>query len=98
MNPDQPAPRAYPSGDGFAVTVLPGAPRMLRGRPSGLKGRCAIASGDPACGRSLDPGDLYGPFGQELRAGRGPARAGARRTDQPQSQDQKTQDHYMERW
>jgi hypothetical protein len=98
MTPDQPAARAHPSGDGFAVTVLPGAPRMLRGRSSGLQGRSAIACGDPACGRSLDPGDLYGPFGQDMRAGRGPARAGARRTSQPQPQDQRIQDHYMEPW
>jgi hypothetical protein len=95
---DQPATRTHPSGDGFAVTVFPSVPRMFRGRPSGLKGRCAIACGDPAYGRSLDPGDLYGPYGQEVRAGRGPARAGARHTDKPQPQDQKTQDHYIEPW
>jgi hypothetical protein len=55
-------------GGGCAATDSQGAPRTLRGRPSGVKGaahRCATA-----CGR---PGhrSLYGPWRQEEWAGQG---------------------------
>ena len=45
----------------------PEAPRTIRGRPSGVKGRGAIAPRRPAA--ALDSGDLCGPYGQETRAG-----------------------------
>jgi hypothetical protein len=47
-----------------APPLIPQAPRRLRGRPSGLKGRCAIA-GATGLRPALDPGDLCGPWTAE---------------------------------
>lgn len=47
-------------GGGFAAADGLGVPRMLRGRPSGLKDRYALAARRPAA--VLDPGDLCGPW------------------------------------
>ena len=58
-------------GGGFAAAHFPGAPRMLRGRPSGLKGAAHRAARDSPSGAALDPGDHYGPWEQEERAGPG---------------------------
>ena len=47
-----------------APPLIPQAPRRLRGRPSGLKGRCAIA-GATGLRPALDPGGLCGPWTAE---------------------------------
>ena len=60
-------------GGGFAAAHLRGAPRRLRGRSSGLQGASRFLRKWPAA--TLDPGDLGGPWGQEERAGAGPALA-----------------------
>ena len=63
-----------PEGGGFAAAHFLGAPRRLRGRPSGPKGAAHRAARDsPAA--ALDPGDHCGPWGQEERAGPGLPRA-----------------------
>jgi len=48
------------SGGGYAAAD-PQAPRRLRARPSGLKGRYAIAAAT-GLRPALDPGDLCGPW------------------------------------
>jgi len=50
---------------------LLGAPRMLRGRPSGPKGAAHRAARDSPSGAALDPGDRCGPWDQEQQAGPG---------------------------
>ena len=60
------------SGGGYAAAD-PQAPRRLRARPSGLKGRCAIAAAT-GLRPALDPEDLCGPWaaqdaGQASKAG-----------------------------
>lgn len=69
---------------------------MLRGRSSSLKGRSAIACGDPAFGRSLDPGDLGGPWGR--KCGQARACPGERRGTPitTHSQDQKSSNYKIE--
>ena len=54
------------------------APRRLRGRPSGLKGRCAIAARRPAA--ALDPGASTAPDRPTAGAGQGACHLGARRS------------------
>jgi hypothetical protein len=58
---------------------FPGAPRRLRGRPSGLKGAPHRAARDNPSGAAPDPGDHCGPWGQEERAGPGLPRQRAAR-------------------
>ena len=56
-----------PDGDGFADAVLPADRRArLRGRPSGLKGRCAVAAAT-GLRPALDPGGLCGPWASQGR-------------------------------
>jgi hypothetical protein len=58
------------------VTPQPGdAPRRLRGRPSGIKGRCATA-----CGPPLTPEPLRPPDRPTAGAGQGACPRGARRS------------------
>ena len=54
------------------------APRRLRGRPSGLKGRCAIAARRPAA--ALAPGASTAPDRPTAGAGQGACHLGARRS------------------
>jgi hypothetical protein len=56
-------------GGGFAAAHLPGAPRRLRGRSSGLQGASRFLRKWPPA--TLDPGDLGGPWRQEKRSGQG---------------------------
>ena len=78
-----PSPASWPAGAGrwpswttdrARATEAPGgsAPRTLRGRPSSVKGRCAIAARRPPA--ALDPGASATPARRRTRAGRGPAR------------------------
>ena len=64
-------------GGGFAAAHLPGAPRRLRGRFSGLKGASRFLRKWPAA--TLDPGDLGGPWGRKSGQAQGLPRPGARR-------------------
>src|SRR5512142_342288 len=50
-------------GGGFAAAHLPGAPRRLRGRSSGLQGASRFLRKWPSA--TLDPGDLGGPWGRK---------------------------------
>ena len=63
-------------GGGFAAAHLPGAPRRLRGRSSGLQGASRFLRKWPAA--TLDPGDLGGPWGRKSGQAQGLPRPGAR--------------------
>jgi len=70
-------------GGGFAAAQPPGAPRRLRGRPSGPKGAPHRAARDSPSGAALDPGDHCDPWDQEERAGPGLPPRCARRATPP---------------
>ena len=69
-----------PEGGGFAAAHLPGAPRRLRGRPSGPKGAAHRAARDSPAG-CLDPGDLCGPW--RRKSGQAQARPAVRAARKP---------------
>jgi hypothetical protein len=67
-----------PEGGGFAAAVLAAERRArLRGRPSGLKGRCRDR-GATGLRPALDPGASTAPHRAGARAGAEPLPAGAR--------------------
>jgi hypothetical protein len=82
-----------PEGGGFAAAHLPGAPRRVRGRPSGLQGAAHRAARDSPSGAALDPGDRCGPWGQEERAGPGLPPRCARRANPAVADAREHPDH-----
>jgi hypothetical protein len=67
-----------PQGGGFAAAVLAAErPARLRGRPSGLKGRCRDR-GATGLRPAFDPGASTAPHRAGARAGAEPLPAGAR--------------------
>ena len=65
------------TGGGFAAAHLPGAPRRLRGRSSGLQGASRFLRTWPPA--TLDPGDLGGPWVRKSGQARACPWPGARR-------------------
>ena len=93
-------------GGGFAAAHLPGAPRSVRGRPSGLQGAAHRAGARQPCGLPWTPETAAAPGARKSgqaqacpRAARGahnPAVAGVREHPNPQGPDELAFDTHKE--